>query len=254
MGVKTALTLQEAKELFSEFEIDTLQETKNGLVDTTYLTTHYVVKKFENKGRQTQKELLKHMQKKGLNVPVLLASSGDWHLYSRLRGKQINHPKYPHIVALARFLKKLHTLKLPCRKPFYDESVIKRELRFAKKRFFFYFKRFEELSCNKPKDECFIHGDLFLDNAVFDDNKIGVFDFGDSGCGEAAFDAGVALTAFGVEKREGLVELFLRVYNQNNPKKMTEKALQTGMRYAKLYYALRRAAHYKRVKEAKQLL
>ena len=254
MGVKTPLSLQEAQELFEGIKIDSLKPTKNGLVDTTYLSKRYVIKKFEKLNGNLQKNLHDQISASGLNVPKHLRSNDGWHLFTRLEGKQITYARYYHIVALARFFKKLHSLRISYSKSFYDATVIEKELRFAKRNFFYYYKKVQPLQSYRPQNECFIHGDLFLDNAVFDGSKIGVFDFGDSGYGQRTFDVGVALVAFGMERKRGVIKLFLQVYNQTNGKKLTQKALQEGMRYAKLYYALRRVAYYKSTKKAKQLL
>ncbi len=254
MGVKTPLKIEDAKVLFQDFEIEELETTRNGLVDTTYLTSKYVIKKYEKEHTQQEDLLLELMRQKGLNVPVLLASKNEWYLYTRLQGKHIQTVKLHHIVLIARFLKKLHGVKISCPKPFYDSKVVKRDLRYVKQHFFYYYKRFESLLAYQPKQEKFIHGDLFLDNAVFGENGIGVFDFADSGCGEVAFDVGVALMACKMDQKQAAKRLFLQVYNQKNFKKLNMDVLDEAIKYARLYYALRRVAYFQRVKEAKSLL
>jgi len=257
MGVQTPLTKSEAEKLFPAFEIENLQATHNGVMDTTYLTKKYVLKHYEREIREKlerDKKLLQILEKEGCNTPKYIASSGEWHLYSRLDGTIPRVSCYFHIQALARFLATLHSLSLPKHPPFLAQYKLKEMLLYTKKHHFAYYKKLASLRDFSLKEEGFIHGDIFLDNTLFDGEKIAVFDFIDGGAGAFSFDIAVALMAFNPAKRRSYTKLFLQTYNQRAPKKVTLQRLQKEMQNGAKLYALARIVKYRNVKRAKELI
>ncbi len=258
MGVKTSINLKEAQKFFPDFSIDSLTPTTSGVIDTTYITEHYILKKYEREvAVEEDTQLLNFLHAHGLNVPKHLASQGEWHLYKKLKGVQPRTIQTYHIQALARFLSKLHTLtyKRVCKNSFINNYDINTLLKFCKNKHFLYYKKFQHLKKYTLKNDGFIHGDIFKDNTLFHAHKIAVFDFIDGGCGSFVFDAAIALVAFDANKHKPyFLNIFLRTYNQKALKKLNKKELLCTMQKAAHLYALLRIKHHKNTSKAKELL
>ena len=258
MGVKTPLSLQEAQTLFPNYSLTNLQATTNGVIDTTYMTEKYVLKKYERSIERRIEEDAKRLEffsQHQLNVPKLLAKSKEWYLYERLLGASPKSIHYYHIQALAHFMAQLHTLTKTQRNSsaFLAQYNIKEYLGLIKKDFFFYYKLLEPLKSFKLPCDGFIHGDIFKDNTLFYREKIAVFDFIDGGCGAFSFDVAVALMAFNPYKKPSFKTLFLQIYNQHTAKKITNKELEKSLNIAKKFYMLLRITKEKKIGRAKIL-
>ena len=257
MGVITQITLLEAKELFPSFNISTLTATSSGIIDTTYLTEQYILKKYEREIDVNADIKLLDMLSSSLSVGTYVAQNGEWFLYKRLKGFEPRTIQTYHIQALARFLAKFHTQTqyMKCNSLLIDNYDFKKILNFTKSNYYVYYKRLQSLQNYKPKNDGFIHGDIFKDNTVFDKDKIGVFDFIDGGCGEFVFDMAVCLVAFDAKKHSHyFINLFLNTYNQNAPKKIKKAELIQTMKIASEFYALLRIDKYKNPHKARELL
>ncbi|MEA2099194.1 MAG: phosphotransferase, partial [Campylobacterota bacterium] len=160
-----------------------------------------------------------------------------------------------HIIALGRFLAKLHkhTYKKSASSNFLDSYEIPALLNYTKIRYFSHYKKLQFLESFEMQNDGFIHGDIFKDNTVFDGNKIGIFDFIDSGSGSFSFDCAVGLVGFG-KVNHFYINLFLNSYNQCTPKKLTKKELLLQIKVASKFYALLRINKYKNTKSAKELM
>ena len=257
MGVITHITLQEAKTLFPSFSILSLTPTSSGIVDTTYITDEFILKKYEREIDLNADTALLNILSLSLNVPTCIAQNGEWFLYKKLKGSTPKTIKTYHIQALARFLAKFHTQtqKMRCNSIFIENYNLQKILNFTKRNYFFCYKKLQSLQNYKPQNDGFIHGDIFKDNTVFDKDKIGVFDFIDGGCGEFVFDMAVCLVAFDAKKHSKyFINLFLNSYNQKAPKKIKMKELIETMEVASAFYALLRIEKYKNPHKAKELL
>ena len=241
-----------------------LTPTESGIIDTTYIVhtqeKSYILKKYERdipRKIALDTKLLKELNSKGLNVPMLIAKNEDWYLYTKLQGKQPNSVKSYHIQALGRFLAKLHcaTSTHICDSNTLIETEVINALKFTKKHYFSYYKKLEFLKHFTHENNALIHGDIFKDNTIFNSHKIGVIDFIDSSCGTLSFDAGVALIGFDASLHsEYFINIFLKSYNQHAPKKLSKKVLKEKMRIASHFYALKRIYKYKNTLRAKELL
>jgi len=255
MGVKTTLSLQKAKQLFPTFKIDILKATNSGLVDTTYLSSYYVLKYYERDiDIQQDTKRLHIIQKYCGCVTTLLDTHQRWYLYNRLHGKHLKKLSFLHVRNLARFMRCYHQLSLECEKDFFDTSKVRKILQMIKSRYFYYFKNLEDVVCYQENSDGFIHGDLFLDNILFDKSHIGVIDFVDGGCGSRAFDIAVSFIGTKIAKQPAKMNFFLDVYNQTNTKKITQEEVQTLLPIASHYYALLRIEYFGNTKRSKELL
>jgi len=258
MGVKTPITLQEAETLFPHLSLNDLQETSDGVMDTTYLLDKYVLKHYEREISSkilNDAKTLELLTSHGLNTPKYVASSKGWHLYTRLKGDIPKNISYFHIQALARFLSTMHSIK---HKDFQNEYFLQNYklsniLSYCKKNHYFYYKKLQSLQHFQLNKDGFIHGDLFKDNTLFHGEKIAVFDFIDGGLGAFSFDIAVALLSFNTNKRRSYTKLFLNTYNQNAPHKITFTLIEKEIKNAAKLYALLRLDKYKNPKKAKEL-
>jgi len=258
MGVHTKITLQEVKQLFPSYNFQTLIPTKNGVIDTTYILDDKILKRYERKidsKINNDAKLLQKLHAAKLNVPRLIDTKDGWYLYEKLHGKVPKNINYYHIQALARFIAKMHqeSHKNVCKENFFDAYDIDAILHFTKRYYYSYFKKLQQFQKYSPKNDGFIHGDIFKDNTVFNGEKIGVFDFIDGGYGEFSFDIAVALVAFNPQNKISFLQLFLKTYNHNAPKKIALDRLQLQIKRASQLYALLRINKYKNPKRAKTL-
>lgn len=264
MGVKTKISLESLNSTFKKYKFVSIYETTDGVMDTTYIAhtdnKSYIIKKYERDIKdkiEIDKELLQSLKSCDLNVPVCIDEKDGWYIYEKLSGKNPKNINTLHIQALARFLSLLHlcTYKKDFPHKFMQNYDTLKLLRFTKSNFYIYYKKLQSLKDYTMPIDGLIHGDIFKDNTVFDNNKIGVFDFIDSGSGSFLFDAGVTLVGFNVKKQNNYyINLFLKTYNQHAPKKLAKNDLKNIMDVSKKFYALLRINEYKNIKRAKELL
>jgi len=263
MGIKTDIALQELQKHFFAFEIQQLQATTDGIMDTTYIAigkkASYILKKYEReipKKIAFDTELLKHLHTKGLNVSYLLAESQPWYLYKKLKGKTPTTIHLYHLQILGRSIAKLHqqTQIFTEQSNFIDNYPLKNYLRASLKISFYYYKKLSSLTTYKQECNGFIHGDIFKDNTLFDKNSVALFDFIDGGCGSFAFELGVIEISFNPKQKKSFTKMLLRTYNQNAPKKITPQELALAVTNAAKLYGLLRISHHKNTKRSKELL
>jgi len=264
MGVKTPISLDELNKIFPSFGFIRLTPTVSGIIDTTYVvfteTDSYILKRYEREipTKIAQDiELLDELKSAELNVPTCIDKNSGWYLYEKLRGEQPKVIKTYHIQELARFLAKLHTntYKMRCNSNIISQDEISKLLKYTKSNFFGYYKKLVFLKDYSSKKDGLIHGDIFKDNTVFNDTKIGVFDFIDSTCGSFAFDVGVILVAFDAASHNHyFINLFVNTYNQSAPKRLNKKEVLKYLHIASSFYALKRINEYKNTKKAKELI
>jgi homoserine kinase type II len=257
LGVKTHISLDEVKKLFVHHPITKLIPTTSGIIDTTYITDNHILKKYERDvDVQGDSKLLKKLKGANLNVPTCQEQNKGWFLYEKLKGSEPKNIQTYHIVALARFLSRFHTLTYgECKSAkMIDKDEVKSFLNYTKHNFYSYYKKLAFLKNYNSKTDGLIHGDIFKDNTLFEGEKIAVFDFIDSACGSFAFDVAVCLVGFGGRKNTYFINLFLKIYNQKAPRKLKKKEVLYEIDMASAYYALKRIKGYKNTKKAKELV
>jgi Ser/Thr protein kinase RdoA (MazF antagonist) len=264
MGVKTVITLRELNSLFPTYKFTKIIPTIPGIIDTTYIIhtkdAQYILKKYERDiGHKIALDikLLDAIKSGGLNVPLFLDNNADWFIYEKLEGEHIKSVRSYHIQALARFMAQMHkeTAKLEDAKGLMVEDEVSLSLKYVKANFFGNNKKFESLKYITHNHDAIIHGDIFKDNTIFNNSKIGVFDFIDSSYGSFTYDAAVALVGFDVrERHEYFINLFLINYNQKAPKKLKKSELIKNMKTAANFFALKRVYEYKNTSKVKELL
>ncbi|HIP20880.1 MAG TPA: phosphotransferase [Sulfurimonas sp.] len=257
MGVKRKLSLTQVKNLFPAYKFSSLVPSSSGIVDTTYISDKYIIKYYERGIKEKislDSDISLRLQSAGLNVSRLLKSSQAWYLYEKLQGSSPRSIHYFHIQALARFMAKLHSVKIPHRESFIQKYAIKQRLLQIKSTNYRFYKTLEPLKSYKPQNDGFIHGDIFKDNTVFTQEKIGVFDFIDGGNGSYVFDISVALLSFNSSKRSSYITLFLKTYNQNAPKKIDKTELAKNIKIAALFYGMLRLESQISGSRAKELI
>ena len=250
MGVKTPLTLVQVNQLFSNYQFTILNPSISGIIDTTYFLSdgnnHYVIKRFERAKAsdiQRERQLLKALAQCHINVPRYLESSENWHLYTRLAGNSPSHPSLPQLKTVARTLAKMHhcTQKMSSTKVILSDKEMQRQRQVVKQKSYYSFHKLKALDLSSRQHSGLIHGDLFLDNILFDADKIGIIDFIDAAQGSLAFDLGVTAMAWTLRGASiGRLKLFLQSYNQMAPLKISFEALRIEVIRASLFYTLNR--------------
>jgi len=248
MGVKTTITLQQLNQTFTNYNFIEITPTTKGIMDTTYIVStskdDYILKHYERDIKDKilkDAKLLELLKTAGLNVGILLDKKDGWYIYEKLLGDEPKSIKTFHIQTLARFLSKMHNLtyKKTLDVKFINYQEIDMMLKDLKKRDFLKYKKFLYLKNIPFRDDGIIHGDIFKDNTVFYNSKIGVFDFSDAGDGSFVFDTGVALFGFNI-KNKFFINLFLKSYNQQSKHKILKKDLIKALNIASDFYGLKR--------------
>ncbi|MDH5464622.1 MAG: phosphotransferase, partial [Thiovulaceae bacterium] len=253
MGIKTVLSLRQAQELFPDFHFEKLHKTVDGVIDTTYMaiskTQTYILKKYEKatpEQQERERKLLKLLKKGNLNVPIHLKTYSNWHLFTFLEGESPLRPKLFHLKQAGRFLAKMHNKTHKSKQMPSAPIIIDIPRNVAKVRHNpLIYHKIKKLNLFDFPNDGIIHGDLFPDNAKFNDTKIGVFDFTEAHNGSFNFDLGVLASSWGLfdyQNRFSSIALLLKTYNQYAPKKISVEQLIESIEAALLFYTLQRYA------------
>ncbi len=239
MGVLTPLT---PAQLHDHFPCTRLIPTADGVSDTVYRCDLGVVKLFEKASPDAvhaEHELLKALRP--LPVPQPLGEPFVLHskpctLYEMLRGESLKKAEPTHIVQIASFLRHFHGLTAKRRSSNVSLFTPQR-LRGMIER-----SGSEELGKHlhlldlELANDGVIHGDLFLDNALFEGGKLsGVIDFIEACEGDFLFDLAVVAASWCLPSLDN-VERLLEGYGST----MSLEAFLPYIRYALLYYATTR--------------
>jgi homoserine kinase type II len=239
LGIKTTLTKDDLK---SFFEVSSLVETTHGVSDTVYIVDdRYVLKVFEEADEEVlQNEidilnLCKNIQVARLKKEIFYVKGKVALLYKKCDGTTLLNPTTKSIKQIGKFLKKFHYLT-KCK------SNTNQNL-FEKDRVFSLIeqiglKKFKDIfeSLNlELKDDGIIHGDLFVDNAIFKDQQLScVIDFSESCVGDFYFD--LAVVAVSWCKNDQEIMILLDAYGTN----IELEYFKEYMKYALLYYSVTR--------------
>lgn len=272
LGVLTKLTLEEINNLIKNTNIEfiSLQETANGITDSTYIgtskdETKYIFKVFETSTKEhIENEIYILNALENLNVPhplsneIIMLENKPTALFSFIKGKIPKDINIKQVEEISSFLKELHHIEniKPTNKNIYEKSSLLKMIALVensedKKEFE---KRFEFIKDIDLTNNAVIHGDLFPDNAKYLDDKLsGVYDFAQSCYGNAYFDLAVMLVSWCFKDYEYKLEFLekaLEVYD----KKLTIKIIEPYILYASLYYALQRYTRVNKAKDYKEMM
>lgn len=242
MGVKTAITLEE---LCTVFPCTTLVPSENGVSDTVYFTDQGVIKLFETASLEAVVQEyhlllnLSHLPVNRPKKPVFSFHGKPCIVYETLRGSSLHTVTGNHIIQISEFLHRFHqsTQGTHSSNPKLFErprlkSLIDQTGHGPLQDIFDSIDL--ELSCDGV-----IHGDLFLDNVLFEGGELsGVLDFGEACEGDFLFDLAVVAISWcldGANERSN-IETLLAYYNSN----LCIHDFLPYMKYALLYYATTR--------------
>ncbi len=270
MGIRRKITLPQLNHLLKKenYNFVALEATVDGISDTTYVVIDannkkYIFKIYEFAGKeklQSEVELLEKL--KGLPTPKSLLSKDfsetfegkNIGLFSYLEGVSLNEAKREHLVQIGNFLGDFHeqTYKVKTLNPNVFTTYKLKELHeniqnfdcslSIKNRFLECYNQVKNLEL---EEDGIIHGDLFLDNTKFQENKLtAVFDFIEACHGSFVFDLAVVVNAWCFDMESHLnvdyLEVLLDTYNQKAPKKIESKSLKEVMLFATFFYAVKR--------------
>ena len=243
MGIKTAIKKKQLPKKYRQYN---LKETKDGVSDTVYLLDDiYVLKIFESvtkKQIQNEQTILNIL--KDLAVPkvveILYIQNKQAVIYTQIGGKSIKRPTLKHIEQIGLFLKLFHkttkNLKSSNQKIFKKPYLKKLIIRSNNPILLKYFN-----SINiKLKNNGIIHGDLFLDNAKFKNNKLnGVYDLSEACEGDFLFDVAVTAVSW-CFKNDKISKKKLKALLKSYDTDIKYTIFKEYIKYALLYYATTR--------------
>ncbi len=238
MGVKTVLT---HKDLEPFLHVTKLDKTQSGITDTVYIADDtYIVKIFEKAGAarvQAEIDLLRHCRH--LNVAKVIKHciirQKQALIFQKCPGHVVTEVKNTHIKQIGRFLKALHQKTQGMHSSnaaVFDRQHVESVIYQTEKSEFI--QAFKKLTITPGRDGI-IHGDLFVDNAVFEDDRLGcVYDFTQSCSGDFLFDLAVAALSWCQNRTQ--VQTLLRAYKTD----ITADMFAQYVAYARLFYTAKR--------------
>ncbi|MDP2850023.1 MAG: phosphotransferase [Sulfuricurvum sp.] len=239
MGVKTVITLAD---LPQSLEITSLEASMDGVMDSVYfLDDDRVLKLFENANEDTVTEelnLLAYCRMLPIAKPlgkVLHIRNKPALIYHRCQGKSLKSAEVGQIRQIGTFLQAFHTLtaaRQSTNEPLFERSRLKRLIEESNVEIFDTLFKKIDLTL---RNDGIIHGDLFLDNALFEGGRLScVIDFTQACNGDFLFDLAVAGLSWcdSDEKTEALLESYGAT--------ITLEAFRPYREYATLFYSVNR--------------
>jgi len=239
MGIKQTITKEQLPLQYQSF---TLKETEDGKMHSVYLLDDkYVVKIVSHKELDTlvnEQKLLKSLA--SFTVPKLLdiVQKEEFVLafYTQIEGKSISTPQKEHIKQIALFLKQFHALSkdlISSNVQIYDKNYLKKLVVQTKEPHLLH--HFNSIRCDLKNDGV-IHGDLFWDNAKFQNDTLsGVYDFISASQGDFIFDLAVVAVSWCFDD-VSLVKNKLVVLLDTYGLKIEKNIFIEYIKYALLYY------------------
>lgn len=239
MGVKTVITLED---LPQSLGITSLKASTDGVMDSVYfLDDAQVLKIFENANEDIVTEELKLLAHCG-SLPIARPAGGVLRIrnkpaliYHRCHGKSLKSAEIDQIRQIGLFLRVLHTQTTALQSTntkLFEKSRLEEMIRESDMALFeTLFKRIE-LTLH---DDGIIHGDLFLDNALFNEGSLScVIDFTQACNGDFLFD--LAVTDLSWCDNESKTEALLESYGAT----ITLEEFRPYREYAMLFYSVNR--------------
>lgn len=239
MGVKTVIALED---LPQSLEITSLEASKDGVMDSVYfLNNDRVLKIFETASEEAVKEELKllvHCESLPIAKPrgeVLSICGKPALIYRRCQGKSLKSAEIDEIRAIGTFLREFHTLTASSHSSnerLFEKSRLERMIEEANIEIFDTLLKKIDLTL---RNDGIIHGDLFMDNALFEREGLScVIDFTQACNGDFLFDLAVIDLSWcdSDEKTEALLQSYGAT--------ITLEAFRPYREYATLFYSVNR--------------
>jgi homoserine kinase type II len=239
MGVKTAITLEDIPDRLGA---KTLIPSNDGVMDSVYfLDDDRVLKIFETATTEAVEEelkLLAHCGTLPLAKPmgeVFRVQNKPALIYERCHGKSLKSAQIDQIRAIGAFLREFHTQTAPLQSTnerLFERSRLERMIEESKVEIFDTLFKKIDLTL---RNDGIIHGDLFLDNALFLEGRLScVIDFTQACNGDFFFD--LAVTGLSWCDDESKTQTLLESYGAT----LTQEEFRPYREYATLFYSVNR--------------
>ena len=239
MGIKTVIKKEQLPLKYQNYN---LIETIDGNTDSVYLLDDiYVLKVYENiplRIIQNEQKLLTKLNK--LKVPNIIDIFKIEDKYiaisTQIKGISIEKPSMEHISQIGLFLKQFHNISKNLTSSntqiysydYFQDLIIKSNNPILT-------KHFNSINI-ELKNDGIIHGDIFYDNAKFNDNILsGVYDFTEASLGDFKFELAVVALSWcfdGDILNQGKLNTLLSSYNLD----ISYDEFKEYIKYALLYY------------------
>ena len=247
MGIKTTLSLDEINDaLQGVISFKNISASTHGATDTVYFCDDkYVLKIYEQSSiNQINNEILIHENLLNLKISklafneIFYIKNKPSLIFKKSVGTVLNNIKEAHLKQIALFLKEFHNASKDIKisnENIFSKEYLHQKIKDSKDNRFL--EIFDSLNI-EFKSDGLIHGDLFVDNAIFNnDNLEAVIDFNEVCIGDYIFDLAVVIISWcSFEKNsfKSQSQYFLDNYNEN----INLEDLKDYMIYACLYYAV----------------
>lgn len=242
MGIKTVITLEE---LSAVFPCSVLTPSEHGVSDTVYFTDRGVLKLYESASCESIREkenLLRYLSHLPVSHPlseIFYIREKPCAVYRTLPGKSVEEAKDIHILQIAEFMNRFHAKSAGRTSSNPRLFEHKRLQSLIDQTAYPEFQLILDSIDLELSNDGVIHGDLFLDNALFEEEKLsGVFDFTEACEGDFLFDLAVVAISWclNVPNARTNIDLLLHRYDRE----VNLKHFIPYMKYALLYYATTR--------------
>lgn len=238
MGVKTVVTLSDLPEI----GVKTLIPSTDGVMDSVYfLDDDRVLKIFETASEEAVEEELKLLTHCG-SLPISKPEGGVFRIqskpaliYRRCRGESLKCAGIDEIKQIGEFLRTFHRItagQQSTNERLFEQARLEKMIQETKSEIFDTTAK----TINLPlRNDGIIHGDLFLDNALFVEGRLScVIDFTQACNGDFYFDLAVAALSWCDRKEK--TEALLESYGAT----LTLDEFRPYQEYAALFYSVNR--------------
>lgn len=239
MGVKTVVTLSDLPETLG---VKTLIPSTDGVMDSVYfLDKDRVLKIFENAEADAVEEelkLLAHCKSLTISKPegkIFWVQNKPALIYERCHGKSLKYAEVDEIKQIGTFLRAFHrqtAARQSTNERLFEKSRLEQMIQETKSEIFDTIVKKIDLTL---RNDGIIHGDLFLDNALFLEGRLScVIDFTQACNGDFWFDLAVVDLSWcdSDEKTEALLEGYGAT--------LTLDEFRPYREYATLFYSVNR--------------
>ena len=241
MGIKFELHSRQLPKPYRDLP---LKATTKGCSASVYHLGEDAILKIFEPGENTTLERTLYRHLKALPVPQPLAyftfKDREALLFPKLTGKHPNTPSGTQLHSIGRFLHQLHTtntdtLTLPAR---YSHSMLYRQI--EQSHYPPLLHAYHTLALPELQENILIHGDLFRDNALFEEERLsGIIDWSDAALGDPLFDLAVVALDWCFTQNRLDTEKLSTLIHSYRPS-LQQESLLPYIRYALLYYATTR--------------